>query len=219
MKLYGDAASGSTRRVLATLEHIGVAFDFELIDLFNGDNRTPAFLALNPNGAIPVLVDGDLVLYEASAIMIYLAEKFGSDLLPAGPERYQALKWMFWAAEHFRAGPPILFVERIAKKVQGLAEDPGEIARADDLIRKFSAILDEHLQDRAFVVGDKVTLADIDLAAPFSQASRTRPPFDEFPSLMAWHQRLLDDVPAWSSTRDQLEVRIKELEAFLGTPL
>ncbi|WP_377703122.1 glutathione S-transferase family protein [Pseudoduganella sp. UC29_71] len=83
MKLYGDPGSGSTRRVLAALYHIGAEFDFEQIDLFKGDNRTPEFLALNPNGTIPVLVDGGTVLFEASAINFHLAEKFRSDLLPA----------------------------------------------------------------------------------------------------------------------------------------
>lgn len=216
MKLYGDRASSNTRRVLATAAHMNVELELHLVDLFKKDNRRGDYLALNPNGMIPTFVDGPLVLSEASAIMIYLAEKFSSDLLPGGQARFQTLKWMFWAAEHFRYGPPILIDERFFKKVHKKREDPWAIEFANASIRKHSAVLDAHLKGRRFVVGDRLTLADFDLAAPFSHVPRTRAPFDEFPHLSAWHQRLLDEVPAWRTTRDQLEERIKEIVAFVG---
>lgn len=216
MKLYGDPGSGSTRRVLAALYHIGAEFDFEQIDLFKGDNRTPEFLALNPNGTIPVLVDGGTVLFEASAINFHLAEKFRSDLLPAGAARALTLQWMFWAAEHWRQGPPALFTERIVKLAMRAPQDQRVIADAEASIRKFAAILEAHLQDRRYMVGDCVTLADFDLAATFSHLTRTHPPYAEFPNVMAWHQRLLDEVPAWSRTRDEVETRMAALMATLG---
>lgn len=216
MKLYGDPGSGSTRRVFAALYHIGIEFEFELIDLFKGDNRTPEFLALNPNGMIPVLVDGDTVLWEASAINLHLVEKFGSDLLPSGADRATTLQWMFWGAEHWRQGPPALFGERIVKVAMGVPQDPRVIADADASIRKFAAILDQHLRNRRYVVGDKFSLADIDLAATFSHLTRTHPPYAEFPNVMAWHQRLLDEVPAWSRTRDEVETRMTALMAMIG---
>lgn len=218
MKLYGDPGSGSTRRVSAVLYHLGVNFEFQLVDLFKGENRTPAFLALNPNGAIPVLTDGDVVLYEASAINLHLAGKFDSDLLPKGVDRAVTLQWMFWAAEHWRQGPPVLFNERIAKVAMGMPQDPRAIADAEASIRKVSAILDAHLEGRRYVVGDQVTLADIDLAATFSHLPRTHPPYREFPNVMAWHQRLLDEVPAWARTRDEVEERMAVLMAGIEVP-
>lgn len=208
MKLYGDPGSGSTRRVSAVLYHIGAEFEFQMVDLFKGENRTPEFLALNPNGMIPVLVDGDVVLYEASAINLYLVEKFGSDLLPKGHDRALTLQWMFWAAEHWRQGPPALFNERIFNVIMAIPQDPRVIADAEASIRKFAAILDAHLEGRHYIVGDKVTLADIDLASTFSHLSRSHPPYAEFRNVVAWHQRLLDEVPAWSRTRYEVEVRM-----------
>jgi glutathione S-transferase len=165
---------------------------------------------------IPVLVDGDVVLYEASAINLYLAEKFGSNLLPKGYDRSLTLQWMFWAAEHWRQGPPALFNERIAKVAMGIQQDPRVIADADASIRKFAAVLEEHLKGRRYVIGDQVTLADIDLAATFTHLPRTNPPYTEFPNVMAWHQRLLDEVPAWSRTRDEVEERMATLMAMIG---
>jgi glutathione S-transferase len=213
MKLYGDPGSGSTRRVLTALYHIGAPFEFQNVDLFKGEHRAPAFLALNPNGMIPLLVDGDAVLYEAAAINLYLAGKFGSDLLPQGDARFLTLQWMFWAAEHWRQGPPALFNERIVKVAMGQPQDPRVIADAEASIRKFAAVLEAHLQGRRYVVGERFTLADIDLAATFSHLARTHPPYAEFPNVMAWHQRLLDEVPAWARTRDEVEVRMAALMA------
>jgi glutathione S-transferase len=216
MKLYGDPGSGSTRRVLAVLYHVGAGFDFQLIDLFKGDNRSEDFLDLNPNGAIPVLVDDDVVLFEASAINLHLARKFGSTLLPQGHDGALTLQWMFWAAEHWRQGPPALFNERIVKPVMGVAQDPRVIADAEASIRKFAAILDEHLNKRRYVVGEHVTLADFDLAATFTHLTRTHPPYAEFPNVMAWHRRLLEEVPAWARTRDEVEERMDALMAQFG---
>ncbi|SEA67255.1 glutathione S-transferase [Paraburkholderia sartisoli] len=213
MRLYGDRGSSNTRRVLTTARHVQFDVEFIFVNLFAGENRTPTYLALNPNGTIPTFVDGDVVLFEASAIMIYLAEKAGSSLWPAGPARFETLKWMFWAAEHFRRGPSMLIEERFIKPIQGHAEDAALVGDALKSIHRYAAVLDVHLRDRLFVVGHTLTLADIDLAAPFSHIQRTRAPFDAYPNLMAWHKRLIDGVPAWRSTGEDLERRIAEIQS------
>ncbi|WP_392395737.1 glutathione S-transferase family protein [Paraburkholderia caledonica] len=189
---------------------------FNFVNLFAGENRTPTYLALNPNGTIPTFVDGGVVLYEASAIMIYLAEKAGSTLWPDGAARLETLKWMFWAAEHFRRGPSVLIEERFIKQLQGHKEDAALVGDALKSIHRYAAVLDAHLRDRPFVVGHALTLADIDLAAPFSHVPRTRAPFDAYPHLMAWHQRLIDDVDAWRATGEDLERRIAEIQSAAG---
>jgi glutathione S-transferase len=216
MKLYGDYGSGSCRRVAAVLHHLCVDFELVFIDLFKGENRTPEFLSINPNGTIPTLVDGDVVLYEAAAINLYLTVKYNSDLHGRGNDRFQVLQWMFWGAEHFRQGPPILFEERIVKAAQGQPEDSENVEKAYSLVRKYSAVLDAHLSKNKFVVGDYVTLADLDLAAPFSQLPRTRPPFEEFPHMMAWQRRLTDEFPGWRWSGEKLEERMKEVGVQLG---
>jgi glutathione S-transferase len=213
MQLYGDRGSSNTRRVLTVARHLQLDVEFIFVNLFAGENRTAAYLALNPNGTIPTFVDGDVVLFEASAIMIYLAEKAGSALLPDGAARFETLKWMFWAAEHFRRGPSILIEERFIKQIQGHPEDAALVGDALKSIHRYAAVLDAHLRDRPFVVGHTLTLADIDLAAPFSHIPRTRAPFDAYPDLMAWHKRLIDGVPAWRSTGEDLERRITEIQS------
>ena len=209
IKIYGDPGSGSLRRVTSAAAVMGIAIERVNVDLFNGESHTPAFLALNPHGLSPVMVDGDVVLYEASAINFYLAEKAGSDLLGAtSRERYEVLQWMFWSGEQWRVFATLTFDERIGKRFMNQPEDESIVQLAFAKIRAAAAVLDAHLADRRFIVSDRLTLADIDIAAPFSQSERTKVPFSEFPNLVAWQQRLLETVPAWADTKREVDARI-----------
>ncbi|MFL9841900.1 glutathione S-transferase family protein [Sphingomonas sp. ST-64] len=209
IKIYGDPGSGSLRRVTSAAAIMNVPIERVNIDLFKGESHTPDFLKLNPHGLSPVMVDGDVVLYEASAINLYLADKAGGQLLGATPrERYEVLQWMFWSGEQWRVFATLTFDERIGKRFMGQPEDESITALTFAKIRAAAAVLDAHLAERQFVVGDKLTLADIDIAAPFSQNERTKVPFDEYPNLVAWQQRLLATVPAWAETKREVDERI-----------
>lgn len=217
MKVYGDRGSSNTRRVLTTAAYLGLDIEFVFLDLFSGQNRTPQYLALNPNGTIPTLVDGDVVLFEASAIMIYLAEQAGSSLLPAGKAKYETLKWMFWAAEHFRRGPTVLIEQRFMERLKGHAENPTLVAEALQAIHRYTAVLNEHLSTRQFMVGDALTLADIDLAAPLSHIPRTQAPFLEYPHVAAWYARV-NRIAAWQQSGVAQERRIVDIERLFSPP-
>jgi glutathione S-transferase len=220
IKIYGDPGSGSLRRVTTAAKIMGIEIERVNVDLFKGESHTPEFLKLNPHGLTPVMVDGDVVLYEASAINIYLAEKVGSDLLGTSPaERYQILQWMFWSGEQWRIFATLTFDERIAKRFMGQPEDNSIVQLAADKIRAAAAVLDAHLAEHRFIVGDHLTLADIDIAAPFSQNARTKVPFSEFRNLIAWQQRLLDTVPAWAETKQEVDERIDSALAGAGIVL
>ncbi|WP_343611722.1 glutathione S-transferase family protein [Novosphingobium sp.] len=217
IKIYGDPGSGSLRRVTTAAAIMGIAIERANIDLFKGESHTPEFLALNPHGLTPVMVDGDTVLYEASAINLYLAKKVGSDLLGSSArERHEVLQWMFWSGEQWRVFSTLTFNERIVKPFMGQTGDASITDLAFANIRAAGAVLDRHLAQRRFIVGDRLTLADIDIAAPFSQSARTKVPFDEFPHLLAWQQRLLDTVPAWAETKRELDGRMDAAIAAVG---
>ena len=217
MQFYEEPGSGSCRRVSAVIEHLGIKVDTIFVDLLAGTNRKPEFLAINPNGMVPALVDGDVVLWEASAIMIYLCERAGDNMLwPEGAARYDVLRWMFWAAEHFRQPAPIYFEERLAAKFMGTLANEERITEADRRIAQFAPILDAHLEDRSYVVGEHVTLADFDLAAPLSQMSRTGVPYHNYPNIMKWYQRLGREVPAWRVTGERLDERMDKAIAAAG---
>jgi glutathione S-transferase len=220
IKVYGDPGSGSLRRVTSAAAIMSVSIERVNIDLFKGESHTPHFLALNPHGLSPVMVDGDVVLYEASAINLYLAEKAGGALLGATTrERYEVLQWMFWSGEQWRVFSTLTFNERIGKRFMGQPEDASIVELAFANIRAGGAVLDAHLADGRFIVGDHLTLADIDIAAPFSQSVRTKVPFSEFPNLVAWQQRMLDTVPAWADTKREVDERIDGALAGAGMEL
>ena len=221
IKIYGDAGSGSLRRVNAAAQIMGIALERVNVDLFKGESQTDAFKArLNPHGLTPVLEDGATILYEASAINLYLADKVQSPLAGSTPaERFQVLQWMFWSGEQWRTFTTALFDERVAKTVMAVPQDASIVKFAEDKIRAAAAVLDQHLAGRRFMVGDALTLADIDIAAPFSQADRAKLPFKEFPHLMAWHDRLLASFPAWAETKAEVDDRMDSFLASVGVKL
>jgi glutathione S-transferase len=188
---------------------MGIDIERMNIDLFNGESHTPAFLRLNPHGLTPVLQDGDTIIWEASAINLYLAEKVSSNLVgKTQAQRIEVLQWMFWSGEQWRVFSTLLFNEWAGAKLMSKPKTEAIVQLAMNNIRNAAQVLDSHLATRNFMVGDALSLADIDIAAPFSQNQRTGAPLEEFPNLVAWQKRLLETVPAWAATRQEVEVRM-----------
>jgi glutathione S-transferase len=221
IRIYGDPGSGSLRRVTTAAKVMGIEIERVKVDLFKGESQTDSFKArFNPHGLTPVLEDGDLILYEAAAINLYLAGKVNSPLVGTTPnDRFHVLQWMFWAGEQWRIFATALFDERLGKTVMGLPQDEAVIAFAERKMRAAAKVLDQHLEGRKFMVGEALTLADIDVAGPFSQIDRSKPPLRDYPNLMAWHDNLLESVPAWAETKAEVDNRIDSFLASVGVKL
>jgi glutathione S-transferase len=221
MRIYGDPGSGSLRRVTTAAKIMGVELERVFVDLFKGESQTDAFKSrLNPHGLTPVLEDGDFILYEAAAINLYLANKVNSPLLgTTDKERSQVLQWMFWSGEQWRTYTVTIFDERIGKTVMNMPKNESLIAFAEGKIRSAAKVLDKHLEGRTFMVGNALTLADLDVAAPFSQVDRARFPIKEFPNLVAWHDNLLRSYPAWAETKAEVDNRMDSFLASVGVKL
>lgn len=102
----------------------------------------------------------------------------------------------------------LTFDEVLGKRFMGLPKEEAIVQLTFAKIRAAAAVLDAHLADRQFIVGDRLTLADFDIAGPFSQNERTKIPLNEFPNLVAWQQRLLDTAPGWAATKQEVDARI-----------
>jgi glutathione S-transferase len=112
MKLYGFPISPNTWKVRAVAAHIGIVIDNQLVDLSRGEQRTPDYLALNPTGRTPTLVDGEFVLWESNAIMQYFASGKPNALWPDDARtRADIARWQSWQLEHWgkEACQPLLF--------------------------------------------------------------------------------------------------------------
>lgn len=159
MKLYGLGPTRSLRALWA-LQELDAEFEFVRVNILAGENLRPDFLRLNPAGKLPVLVDGDFVLTESAAIVMYLAEKYGDKgLMPADlKERAQAYRWSLFAVTELEQ--PLW---RMAKHTFLYPEDkrlPEDIALAREEFAAMAAVLDRHMDGRAFIVGDNITVAD-----------------------------------------------------------
>jgi glutathione S-transferase len=163
MKLYEFAPTRSIR-VRWTLQEMRIPFESEEVSLTAGEHRRPEFLALNPAGKIPVLVDGEQVLTESVAIVLYLADKFPEKgLFPTElRQRGEAYRWLLFAATDLEQ--PLW---RIARNTQVYPEPqrvPADIPNATREAREAAAIVDAHLQGRSFMVGERVSVVDFVMA-------------------------------------------------------
>ena len=188
MKLYGLGPTRSLRALWA-LQELDAEFEFVRVNILAGENLHPDFLRLNPAGKLPVLVDGDFVLTESAAIVMYLAEKYGDKgLMPADlKERAQAYRWSLFAVTELEQ--PLW---RIAKHKFLYPEDkrlPEDIALAREEFAAMAAVLDRHMDGRAFIVGDNITVADCVTAYVLDWGNENGL-IDSFPNLKAYLERM-----------------------------
>ncbi len=189
--IYGDPISGNCLKVKWTAERLGIAFRWIDIDVTKRESRTPAFLAINPAGQVPtvVLADGR-PLAQSNAIILHLAE--GSDLIPADAyERAKVLEWLFW--EQY-SHEPYVAVVRFRVRYQGKTHadlDPALIAGAHAALKR----LDESLTGADFLVGGRLTLADIALVAYTRMAHEGDLDLAPYPAVTAWIARVEAALP------------------------
>jgi len=202
MKLYVNVMSPNVRRARLTAAVLGIELDEQALDFGKGEHKTPAYLALNPNGAVPTLVDGDFVLTESRAIMQYLASKKPeAGLLPLDERgRAQVTRWQFWDASHFSPACGTLAFQRVMKKRFGLGEpDAAKVDEALATIHRYGAVLDGQLQGKRFIVGDALTLADLTIASSLMYAKQAEVPLADHPNVAAWFERIAA-TDAWKKT-------------------
>jgi glutathione S-transferase len=205
MKLYMTPLSPNVRRVRITAAVLQIDLQEITLDFAKGEHKQPQYLALNPNGAVPTLVDGDFVLTESRAIMQYLASKKPeSGLIPRDEQaRADSVRWQFWDAAHFSPQLGALTFEKIIKPMLGLGEPrQDKIDEAFASLRRFGAVLDERLQGREYLVGSAPTIADLTISCSLMYAEQTDAPLGDFPNLQSWFARISDMV-AWKKTSPQ----------------
>jgi len=171
------------------LRELGVEFEFVPVNLMAGEHLRPDFLRLNPAGKLPVLVDGDFVLTESAAIVLYLAEKSrAKGLLPADLKvRAQVYRWVMFAMTELEQ--PLW---RITKHTMVYPEDkrlPADISLATQEFRAMAAVLDRHMKGRQFIVGDGITAADCVTAYLMDWANEQHL-LDDYPELCAFLKRM-----------------------------
>ena len=186
MKIYGDSISGHCLKVKWTADVLGLSYDWIEVDIMAGESRTPAFLTLNPAGQVPVVVlDDGRPLSQSNAILLHLAD--GSALIPTDAyDRARMLEWLFW--EQY-SHEPYVAVARFQVKYQGkpAAElEPRLVERGKAALQR----LEEGLAASAYLVGERLSLADVALVAYTRMAGDGGFELASYPRVVAWIARV-----------------------------
>ena len=179
IKLYGTPPTRALR-VIWLLNELGLEYETLPVNLLQGENQQPDFLALNPAAKVPVLVDGSLVLSESAAIQLYLAEKYPeAGFIPEALEdRAQMYRWMFFLVTEIEQ--PLWRIARHSFIYPEEKRLPEDIDLARQECQAMLAVLERHMQERAFMVADRLSVADFNAAYTLDWANQ---------------EKLLDDAP------------------------
>jgi glutathione S-transferase len=185
MKLYHHPLSGHAHRARLFLHLLGVAHDEVVVDLAKGEHKTPEYLRLNRFGQVPLLVDGDTVVPDSNAILVYLAKRYGkTDWLPETPAEAAAVqRWLSVAAGQIAYGP-------CAARLITVFSAP---FHADEVIARAHAVLkviDEELAERAWIALDHPTIADVALYSYIANAPEGNVDLSRYANVNAWLRRV-----------------------------
>lgn len=201
LRILGRTTSINVRKVLWTLAETGLAYVHEDDWAATRDPRSPEFLALNPNGLVPVLISDDGALWESNTICRYLAARAGrEDLLPQEPfARGEVEKWMDWQATEVNLAWRAAFLGLVRKSPDVVGDHQAIARSAADWNGRMLLLENRLAETGAYVAGEGFTLADIVLGLSLQRWLLTpieRPPT---PALLAWRERLTARAAAQAS--------------------
>lgn len=190
--LYGLSSSVYTRIVRLTLEEKGIDYDFEKVDVFDKKGVPSDYFLLNPFGRIPAFSDGDFNLYETSAIMRYIDETYsGPSLQPSALKLRAHMNQLISLLDSYAYRSMIwpIFVERVSVPLSGGVANEAGIEKALPVAKLCLDTMAEFIDDRSFLVGSQLTLADLHafpMLLYFSQTSEGNKMLGRQPNLHRW---------------------------------
>jgi glutathione S-transferase len=198
MKLY-HFPSPNPQKVTFALHELGLECELVPVDLTKGEQRKPEFLVLNPFGRVPVLVDGDLTVWESHAILAYLGEKTGRLWPTTVAGRAVALQWLFFLSQHISPPATDLAFNRIAARLLGRSGDEAAIARGENALPGVLAILEGQLTKGKWMLGNEFSLVDCDYTPVLNVIDKAGFSFRDFPKVQAYLDACRSR-PAWGKT-------------------
>lgn len=202
MKIYADPISVNCRKVISGLKLMGVKFQLEYVDYFKGEHKSPDYLAINPNGSLPSMVDDDLTLWESNAILQYAADKESkNEFYPTDLKiRADINRWLLWESSSWFPSCYVYLVENMVKPILGAETDAAVLAEQDPKFHLLAGILDKRLAASDWICGSNPTIADTVVAAPMHLHALQKLPLDEHPNLVRWMTEKVEPLPSWEET-------------------
>ena len=185
MELLLDPRTVNSRKVLAGLKLINADYSVKKFDYFQAEQKSPEFVAINPNAAFPALRDGDFILWESNAILQYAADKVGNaSAYPSDLKtRADINRWLLWESSSWFGSCYVYLVENCVKPLLGDTTDTNILTNEAENFHKLAAILDSRLSNSKYLCGDEATIADVAVAAPMHLHSWAKLPLSDHSNL------------------------------------
>lgn len=195
LKLYDVTLSGNCHKARLMLSLLGLEHELVPVNLKEGEHKSPTYLKLNPLGQVPVLVDGNVVIRDAQAILVYLAQRYGSeDWLPRAAEPMaKVVQWLSTAANDIQNGIAALRLHYLFNTVIDLEQTQH---KADQILLLFN----QHLQEWQWLECDRPTIADVACFPYIALAADAKIALDAYSNVVAWVNR------------------VKQLPGYVGMP-
>ncbi|WP_271252034.1 glutathione S-transferase family protein [Pseudanabaena sp. Chao 1811] len=187
IKLYGHEVSGNSYKVRLLLSLLKLDYEWIRVDLMKGEHKTPEYLAKNPFGQVPLLIDDETTIADAQAILVYLARKYGGEqwLPTEALPMAQVIRWLSTAAGEVRQGlenARLFYLFGAGTKIN--------IDRATEKSHFILKQLDQHLSTRNWLEGDRPTIADIAIYPYISLAHDGKIEMDAYTHVLNWIERV-----------------------------
>jgi glutathione S-transferase len=183
LKVYGVAQSRAAR-TLWMVEECGVPYE-HVPTHFAKDTKNDVFKAINPNARVPVIDDDGVIVWESMAINLYLAKKYGGDLAPKNlTEEAHANQWSFWVMTEIEK--PLLNALFARTGMMGMTKDEAQALKYFEELRRPLDVLNAHLAKNEFILGNRFTVADLNVACVLNWALAGRFSLADWPKVEAW---------------------------------
>jgi glutathione S-transferase len=204
LKIWGRLSSINVRKVVLVAQDIGLPFERIDAGAAFGIVQTPEYRARNPNALVPVVEDDQVQLWESNVIVRYLCARHAPDALYplALPRRFDAERWMDWQQTTLNPAGRPAFMQWIRTPAE--RRDPDAIARSVAATEALFALLDQHLANRPYVIGDRITMADFPIACEIHRWINLPQPHTKHPHLHRWYA----EMQARPSSRGVLDLEL-----------
>ncbi len=202
IELYADPITVNCKKVLASFKLMNIPYTLKHVDFFKGEQKSEAYMKINPNAALPAMKDGDFTLWESNSIMQYAADKHGkSKFYPTDLVlRADVNRWLNWEGSHWFPSCYVFLFENCVKPLIGSAPDQSILNAQLDNWNKLASILDTRLAGKDWLVGNAVTLADIACASAMHLRGWQQLPIENHKNLTRWMTQNVEKLPAWQET-------------------
>jgi glutathione S-transferase len=192
LKIYGAELSSPSNKVRFVANELGLEYDYQSVNLVAGDNQKEEHLKLHPGGKVPVIDDDGFVLFESNAIIRYLATKSESPLYPAGAKQRALVdQWSDFVSHHIATAVSRVLVNRVFAPFLNQEVDERSLADGLSFLERFLPVVNAPLEERRYLAGGELTLADFSLLAALDPAEVAQVDMSGYLNITRWRKDLM----------------------------